>query len=101
MPMASVRPVEVDWLLIGMAKTYDVLVSLPNGSFTIRAEAQDGSGQALGALDTLDVAPRAHAAKPQWGRVARLQRFHRSAADRMTDGRSRAYALDLTGDMAS
>ena len=42
-----VQPVEVNRLLIGMAETYDVIVTLPgDGRYEVRATAQDGSGQA-------------------------------------------------------
>ena len=84
----AVRPVEVDWLLIGMAETYDVLVDVAaSGSFTIRAEAQDGSGQALGVLHTPDVAPRADLGQAELGPAsARLWRSRRGAADRIAGG---------------
>jgi multicopper oxidase len=99
----AVRPVEVDWLLVGMAETYDVLVDVAaSGSFTIRAEAQDGSGQALGVLHTPDVPPRADSAKPKWGpRQLAYGDLVAAQPTPMPDGPSRAYALDLTGDMAS
>ena len=42
-----VQPVEVNRLLMGMAETYDVIVTLPgDGSYEVRATAQDGSGHA-------------------------------------------------------
>lgn len=42
-----VEPVEVQRLLIGMAETYDVLITLPaDGRWEFRATAQDGSGHA-------------------------------------------------------
>ncbi|MEO6567927.1 MAG: multicopper oxidase domain-containing protein [Opitutaceae bacterium] len=42
----DVEPVEVPRLLIGMAETYDVLVTVPSdGKFELRATAQDRSGR--------------------------------------------------------
>jgi FtsP/CotA-like multicopper oxidase with cupredoxin domain len=42
----DVEPFEVDRLLIGVAETYDVLVTIPEaqGSYELRATAQDASG---------------------------------------------------------
>jgi FtsP/CotA-like multicopper oxidase with cupredoxin domain len=43
----DVSPIKQQRLLIGMAETYDVLVTVPgSGSWEFRATAQDGSGQA-------------------------------------------------------
>lgn len=43
----AVRPIRVKRLLVGMAETYDVLVSVPaSGRWELRATAQDGSGHA-------------------------------------------------------
>ena len=43
----DVVPTEVDHLLIGMAETYDVIVTIPkSGSFEFRTTAQDNSGHA-------------------------------------------------------
>ena len=43
----DVEPVEVDRLLMGMAETYDVIVTVPReGSFEFRTTAQDNSGHA-------------------------------------------------------
>lgn len=44
----NVRPFDLDRLLIAIAETYDVLVTIPAGgnSFEFRATSQDGSGQA-------------------------------------------------------
>lgn len=42
-----VQPFEEPRLLIGVAETYDVIVTVPeNGSYELRATAHDGSGQA-------------------------------------------------------
>ncbi len=43
----AVRPIRVNRLLMGMAETYDVLVTVPaEGRWEVRATAQDGSGHA-------------------------------------------------------
>jgi FtsP/CotA-like multicopper oxidase with cupredoxin domain len=43
----AVRPAKVNRLLIGMAETYDVIVTIPrSGSWEFRATAQDNSGHA-------------------------------------------------------
>lgn len=42
-----VEPIEVENLLMGMAETYDIIVTVPrSGFYEIRATAQDGSGHA-------------------------------------------------------
>ena len=42
-----VEPVKVENLLIGIAETYDIVITVPpSGSYEIRATAQDGSGHA-------------------------------------------------------
>lgn len=42
-----VEPVKVDNLLMGIAETYDIVVTVPaGGSYEVRATAQDGSGHA-------------------------------------------------------
>ncbi|YCM44607.1 multicopper oxidase domain-containing protein [Verrucomicrobiaceae bacterium 227] len=44
---SDVVPMKVNRLLIGMAETYDVIVTIPsNGSFEFRTTAQDNSGHA-------------------------------------------------------
>jgi FtsP/CotA-like multicopper oxidase with cupredoxin domain len=51
----AVEPVKVDKLLMGIAETYDVVVTIPaSGSYEIRATAQDGSGHASAWLGTGD-----------------------------------------------
>ncbi len=43
----AVKPLSVKRLLIGMAETYDVIVTVPpNGQWEVRATSQDGSGHA-------------------------------------------------------
>ena len=63
-----VQPVEADWLLIGMGECYDILVRIAaSGSYIVRAEAQDGSGQAIGILRTPDASGESGAlTKPRW-----------------------------------
>jgi multicopper oxidase len=97
----AVRPVEVDNLLIGMAETCDLLVTVrESGSFMIRAEAQDGSGQAVGVLHTPDAQPKADLAKPRWGpRQLAYGQLQAEAETTLAAGPPRGYALDLTGDM--
>jgi FtsP/CotA-like multicopper oxidase with cupredoxin domain len=99
---AEIEPVETDNILLGVAETYDVVVTVKeSGSFTIRAESQDGSGQALGVLHTPDATPVADPGKPKWG-PRRLSYAELRAPEETTlpDGPDRAYDLALTGDMA-
>lgn len=43
----AVKPIQVNRLLVGMAETYDALLTVPkHGRWELRATAQDGSGQA-------------------------------------------------------
>jgi multicopper oxidase len=100
---AAVRPVQVDSLLLGMAETYDVLITVAEaGSFTIRAEALDGSGQAIGALHTAGAPPRVDRSKPRWGpRQLSYQDLAAVQPTTLPDGPLRTYELALTGDMAS
>jgi FtsP/CotA-like multicopper oxidase with cupredoxin domain len=97
----AVRPVEVDNLLIGVAETYDLLVTVrESGSFMIRAEAQDGSGQAVGVPHTPDAQPKADLAKSRWGpRQLAYGQLQAEAETTLAAGPPRGYALDLTGDM--
>jgi multicopper oxidase len=98
----AIRPVEVDSIPIATAECYDVVVRVADsGSFAIRAEAQDGSGRALGILHTPDVRPRADASKPNWGpRQLSYEQIVAREPTTLPDGPSRAYRLRLTGDMA-
>lgn len=95
-----VEPVEVDWLMIGMGETYDILVRVAgSGSYTIRAEAQDGSGQAIGILRTPDAAPKAVAMKPSWeGRQLTYSQL-RTLYPRPLPAPTRSYTLPLGGNM--
>lgn len=99
----AVQPVEVDNMLIGMAETYDAIVTMgPSGSYTIRAEAQDGSGQAIGILHTPDATPKADLGKPKWG-SRRLSYSQLRSLEPTTPpvGARREHHLDLTGDMSN
>jgi FtsP/CotA-like multicopper oxidase with cupredoxin domain len=96
-----VRPVEVDNLLVGSGECYDLLVKVgASGAYTIRAEAQDGSGAALGVLHTRDAKPVLNPKPPVWGKrtldYAQLRAPHPT---RLPAGPERRYTLALSGDM--
>lgn len=97
----AVQHVEVDHFLFGMGETYDALVTVgKSGSFTIRAEAQDGSGQAIGILHTPDVKPKAELTLPKWGaRVLSYSQLLSPEPYTLPEGPLRKFTLDLTGDM--
>lgn len=58
----DIEPVEVNRFLIGIAETYDVIVTIPDsGSYEIRATAQDGSGYAS---TYIGEGPQVHAKSP-------------------------------------
>lgn len=97
----AVQPVEIDNLLVGMGETYDVMVTVrETGSFTIRAMAQDGSGQAIGVLHTPDVQPQVDVSKPVWGPRALSYSDIRSAEpSTLPAGPGRQINMELTGDM--
>ena len=97
----AVQPFEVDHFLIGMGECYDVIVTLgQSGSYTLRAAAQDGSGQAIGVLHTADVKPRPDLTKPRWGaRGLRYDQLLSLEPTTLQDGPSRLFKLDLTGNM--
>ncbi len=98
----AVQPVVVGNLLVGMGETYDVLVTVKGtGSFTIRAVAQDESGQAVGVLHTPDARPKADLSKPVWGPKALAYSDLRSAEpSSLPAGPVREINMELTGDMA-
>ena len=56
----DVDEVQVDEFQIGVAETYDVIVSPPNGSHAIVAEAMDRSGMGVASLTS----PKGHRATP-------------------------------------
>ena len=97
----AVQHVEVDNVFMGMAETYDAIVTMgPSGSYTICAEAQDGSGQAIGILHTPDVKSKANLGKPIWG--PRLLSYTQLRAPEPTSpplGARDTIVLDLMGDM--
>jgi FtsP/CotA-like multicopper oxidase with cupredoxin domain len=74
----------------------------PSGSYTIRAEAQDGSGQAIGVLHTPDAKPKANLSAPNWG--PRLLSYAQLRALEPTSpplGARNTIVLDLMGDMST
>jgi len=98
----AVRPVTVDHILMGMAETYDVQVTLAkSGSYTLHAMAQDGSGQAIGVLHTSDVAPKANLALPAFdGRELDYRDLRAAAPTTLPAGPARTFELALGGNMA-
>jgi len=98
----AVRPVEVDHFLFGMGECYDALVTVrETGHFTIRAEAQDGSGQAIGVLHSPDVKPTADLSRPIWGpRRLTYSQLLSAEPTPLPEGPMSRFALDLTGDMS-
>lgn len=97
----AVKAVEVDNMLMGTAETYDALVTMgPSGSYTIRAAAQDGSGQAVGVLHTPDSSPRADLSKPRWKpRALDYAQLEAPEPATLPKGPDRSYDLALSGDM--
>ncbi|MEZ5980300.1 MAG: multicopper oxidase domain-containing protein [Planctomycetota bacterium] len=60
-----VEPLRVDRLLIGMAETYDVLVTVPpSGGLEVRATSQDGSGHATARLGDGPAVPATDPPRP-------------------------------------
>jgi FtsP/CotA-like multicopper oxidase with cupredoxin domain len=98
----AVEPVEVDQILMGMAETYDVVVTLPGpGSHTLHAVAQDGSGQAIGVLHSPDVAPAPNRDMPApRPRALDYAMLRAPAPTTLPDGPTRDFRLALQGDMA-
>jgi len=99
----AVEPVEVDWVLMGMGETYDLLVTLKApGAYTLHALAQDGSGQALGVLHSPGVDPRPNRAMPTLGpRQLGYSQLRAPDSTRLPEGPARGYRLPLRGDMAT
>lgn len=97
----AVAPVEVDWLLMGMGETYDLLVALKSpGSFTLHAVAQDGSGQAVGVLHTPDSPPTANLSAPQLGpRQLAYTQLRALQSTALPPGELRTFRLPLRGNM--
>lgn len=99
----AVRPVTVDHMLMGMAETYDVQVTLArSGSYTLHAVAQDGSGQAIGVIHTPDVAPKPNLSMPNFdGRALALdyRDLRATSPTTLPSGPSRSMELVLGGNM--
>lgn len=97
----AVQQVEVDNMLLGVGECYDVLVTLKeSGSFNLHAEAQDGSGQAIGILHTPDVKAKANLSKPLWGpRALSYSQLLSMEPTTLPDGPLRPFTIDLTGNM--
>ena len=99
----AVRPVTVDHMLMGMAETYDVLVTLKrSGSYTLHAVAQNGSGQAIAVLPTPDVAPKPDLSIPSFdGRplAPDYRDLRATAPTTLPAGPSREMELVLGGNM--
>src|SRR5262245_32768856 len=98
----AVEPVTVDHLLMGMAETYDALVTLSgSGCYTLHAMAMDGSGQAVGVLHTPDVAPNPNLAMPLMdGRGLAYRDLRSAGPTTLPGGPGRPLTLTLGGDMA-
>lgn len=98
----AVEPVTVDHLLMGMAESYDVVVSLGKpGSYTLHAVAQDGSGQAIGVLHTPDAKPQPNRAMPTFtGKALDYAALRAPASTVLPAGPKRSFRLPLQGDMA-
>jgi FtsP/CotA-like multicopper oxidase with cupredoxin domain len=97
-----VEPVEVDHLQIGMAETYDAVVTLSgSGSYTLHAAATDGSGQAMGILHTPDVAAKPNFEMPTFqGRVLSYSDLA-ATPTALPPGPVRPFTLALQGNMAN
>lgn len=62
----AVRPLAVKRLLIGMAETYDVIVTVPpSGQWEVRATSQDGSGHASVLLGEGNLHPAPDIPRPE------------------------------------
>jgi FtsP/CotA-like multicopper oxidase with cupredoxin domain len=66
----AVRPLPTKRLLVGMAETYDVIVTVPpSGQWEVRATAQDGSGHASVLLGSGEVHPAPEIPRPDLYRM--------------------------------
>jgi FtsP/CotA-like multicopper oxidase with cupredoxin domain len=97
-----VEPVEVEHLQIGMAETYDAIVTLSgSGSYTLHAVAIDGSGEAMGILHTPDTAAKPNFAMPAFqGRGISYGDLRASEPPVLPPGPVRKFRLALQGNMA-
>jgi FtsP/CotA-like multicopper oxidase with cupredoxin domain len=98
----AVEAVEVDHLQIGMAESYDAVVTLSgSGSYTLHAVAIDGSGQAIGILHTPDTTAKPNLAMPTFGGNELSYRNLRALAPTtLPPGPVRPLTLALQGNMA-
>ncbi|MEM7222713.1 MAG: multicopper oxidase domain-containing protein [Pseudomonadota bacterium] len=96
----AVRPFEVDWVLMGTAECYDVLLTMKDTSATIQVEAL-GGGQALGVLHAPGTAPVANRAKPDFsGRQLAYSQLQAPEPTGTSAKPDRVYDLTLNGNMA-
>ncbi len=66
----AVKPLSVKRLLVGMAETYDVIVTVPrSGTWEVRATAQDGSGHSSVMLGSGELHPAPEIPKPDLYRM--------------------------------
>jgi FtsP/CotA-like multicopper oxidase with cupredoxin domain len=83
----AVRPLAVRRLLVGMAETYDVVVTVPpSGQWEVRATAQDGSGHASVLLGSGEVHPAPEIPRPDLYRM-----------DHMMAGMNEREGMDMKG----
>jgi CopA family copper-resistance protein len=83
----AVRPLPIKRLLIGMAETYDVIVTVPrSGRWEVRATAQDGSGHASVLLGSGEVHPAPEIPRPDLYRM-----------DYMMAGMDEREGMDMKG----
>ena len=76
----DVEPVEHDRLLMAIAETYDVLVTVPDeGAFEFRATAQDGSGHVTTVVGSGDLVPAPDVPAPDYYRNAMNAGYLRTA----------------------
>ena len=99
----AVRPVVADSLFLGMAETFDAIVSLPaSGSYLIRAQGLGQKGaEAIGVLHSPDVKPQTSATKP-FAAGPRPLSYRQLAAPAPTTlpiGPAKEFQLNLTGNM--
>lgn len=83
----AVRPLPIKRLLVGMAETYDVIVTVPpSGQWEVRATAQDGSGHAAVLLGSGEAHPAPEIPRPDLYRM-----------DYMMAGMDEMEGMDMKG----
>ena len=94
----DVQPADEDRLLIAIAETYDVLVTLPHGerSWEFRATAQDGSGSASAFLGRGRRVPAPDVPRPD---LYRMHSGHGDMAMDMSGGHEREAKPQSGADM--